>query len=218
MRRRTFLTIALLLVFLSEPLAEGYISVGVKKGDWIEYKVNTTGDPPDGFNITWGRMEIVGVEGSKISANITTLMANGTVSHLASTFDVEKGRIGAWFIIPPNLDPGDSFYDELAGRNITIQGEEQLTYAGAKRAINNVTTSERIKRWDKSTGVFVLCVDVLDNFSMTAKATRTNMWETQEEGQNLTAFYSILQVVSTAIIVVAGLIFLNRRRAFKHFA
>jgi hypothetical protein len=84
--------------------------------------------------------------------------------------------------------------------------------------ITNASTSERTKRWDKSTGVFVLCIDVLDNFSMTAEATKTNMWTPQDDWRNLTAFYSALSIVSTAIMVAAVLIFFNKRKAFKRIA
>ena len=62
--------------------------------------------------------------------------------------DLEKGKIGSWFIIPAALNPGDSFYNEYTGCNVAIEGEQQLTYAGAARTITNVTTPERVKRWD----------------------------------------------------------------------
>ena len=220
MRMKACLVIVLICIFLSESIvqAQEEITVGVKKGDWIEYQVSTTGNSPEIFKVTWARIEITWVDGSRIGANITTQMINGTVANLTTIFDLEKGKIGAWFIIPSNLKPGDHFYDELMGRNITIQGGEMLTYAGAQRAITNATTSERTKRWDKSTGLFVLCEDVLENFSITAKATKTNMWKIQEKTSwNLTAFFPTLMVVSATIIGVALLVGFNKRKALKHF-
>ena len=168
------LGIVLICIFLSEGTvqAQEEIAVGVKKGDWIEYQVSSNGNPPKEFKVTWAKIEITWVYGNSIGANITTQMTNGTITHLMTTFDLEEGKIGAWFIIPANLKPGDYFYDSLMGRNVTIQGEEQLTYAGAQRVITNASTPERTKRWDKSTGVFVLCKDVLENFSITAIAIR----------------------------------------------
>ncbi len=216
LRMKICLAIVLLCIFLSESTvqAQEEIAVGVKKGDWIEYQVSTTGNPPEEFKVTWAKIEITLIDGTKIGANITTHKTNGSITHLMTTFDLEKGKIGAWFIIPANLKPGDHFYDELMRRNVTIQGEEQLTYAGAQRAITNATTTERAKRWDKITGVFVLCEDVLENFSIMAKATRTNMWNNQENvSWDLTSLYLMLMVASATIVGVALLVGFNKRKA-----
>ncbi len=179
------------------------IEVGVKEGDWIEYQVTTTGNPPEQFNVTWAKMEISNVNKNQIITNVTTRGSNGTLSCLTMTLNLEKGQIGAWFIIPANLNPGDSFPDQSRGCNVTVEGEEQLTYAGAKRIITNATTPERIKRWDKSTGVFVQCIDTLDDFGINATAVRTNMWSSQVPEMNQASFAVAAGTFATGIIVIA---------------
>ena len=181
LRNRFFLgfLIVILIGLLSASVAQGEISVGVTKDDWIEYAVTTTGNPPEQFNITWAKMQILKVDDSTIETNITTRATNGTLSNLTMTLNLEKGDVGAWFIIPANLKTGDSFLDST-GQHVIIQGEQQLTWAGDTRAITSATTPQRIKHWDKSTGVFVECIDVFDSYSINATAIKTNMWGNQE--------------------------------------
>jgi hypothetical protein len=175
------------------------VSVGVKEGDWIEYTVATTGAPPKEFEVTWAKMEIVHVEGKTIMSNVTTKAANGSLSSIEMFFDLEKGQVGAWFVIPAALNIGDSFWDASLGRNVTIEGEEQLMFAGANRAVTNATTSQRIKYWDKATGIFVECFDVFEDYSINATAIRTNMWAPQSFEVQQNAGKAGLLVVTIAI-------------------
>ena len=200
------LAIALFFIFFIANVAQAEIAVGVKEGDWIEYEVTTTGTSPEEFNITWARMEILNVQETEISANVTREALNGTLSSLVMTLNLEKGKIGAWFIIPAGLNPGDSFRDEAMGRDVTVEGEQQLTCAGATRAITNATTPERLKRWDKSTGVFVECIDVLDKYSINATAIRTNLWSYQLPGLDPQTFHAVVFVFLTAIVAAVLLI------------
>lgn len=187
-------------------------SVGVKVGDWIEYKVSTTGNPPEVHNVQFARMEIVSVQGPEIKANVTTEDNSGVFSSLIMDINLEKGQVGAWFLIPSNLNVGDSFYDINLGRNITIEGQEQKNYAGAVRTVINATTSERIKDWDKVTGVFVKSIDTLPGYTINATAIRTNMWTPQILGLDQTVFYGIVVVVVTVITVVIAVVSIMRRR------
>lgn len=180
--------------FLTSNLTEGMVSVGVKEGNWIEYTVATTGAPPKEFEVTWAKMEITHVEGKTIICNVTTKAENGSVSSIIMTLDLEQGQIGAWFIIPAKLNVGDNFWDAYLGRKVIIEGEEQLMFAGANRAVTNATTSTRLKYWDKETGIFVECVDAFDDYSINATAIRTNMWVTQALPQQ--------NVVETGLLVV----------------
>jgi len=170
---------AVLIIFLNASVVQGEISVGVTGGDWIEYAVTTTGNPPEQFNVTWAKMQVLKVEGPVIKTNITTTFANGTLSSLTMTLNLEKGDIGAWFIIPANLKVGDSFLDSNC-QQVIIQGEQQITWAGDSRVITNATTSQRIKQWDKLTGVFVECIDVFNDYSINATAIKTSMWGNQD--------------------------------------
>ncbi len=205
--------VAFIVFSLSCAVAQAEISVGVKKGDWIEYNVTTTGNPPiPEHNVTWARLEILDVQGSEIRINSTSQARNGTLSSLIITLNIEKGQIGAWWIIPANLNPGEAFYDEFFQQNITIQGEEQLQYAGATRAITNATVPTRIKRWDKATGVFVQSDDDFSDFTIFVNAYRTNLWNPQILGIDSTVFYAVVSVVVVAIAATALLLALRKRK------
>ena len=66
--------IALPALAIDEP------SVGVKKGDWIEYSVLYTGQTSAPTkNMTWFRIEILDVEGAAFQANFTVRYVNGTL-------------------------------------------------------------------------------------------------------------------------------------------
>jgi hypothetical protein len=126
--------------------------------------------------------------------------------------NLEKGQVGAWFLIPSNLNVGDSFYDIKLKRNITIEGQEQKTYAGALRTVINATTSERIKDWDKVTGVFVKSIDTLPGYTINATAIRTNMWNPQILGFDQEVFYALVFVVVAIIALVITFVFILHRR------
>ncbi|HEX7482237.1 MAG TPA: hypothetical protein VF350_02065 [Candidatus Bathyarchaeia archaeon] len=209
-----FILCVLSLIFLifSPLTAIDALSVGVKVGDWIEYKVSTTGNPPEVHNVQFARMEIVSVQGPEIKANVTTQDNSGVFSSLIMDMNLEKGQVGAWFLIPSNLNVGDSFYDINLGRNITIEGQEQKNYAGAVRTVINATTSERIKDWDKVTGVFVKSIDTLPGYTINATAIRTNMWKPQILGNDQTVFYEIAVLVVAVITIVIAVVFIVRKR------
>jgi hypothetical protein len=56
MNRKVGLTIALFLVILGVGGVLSEVSVGVKKGDWIEYQLAYTGTPTEGHDVTWAKM------------------------------------------------------------------------------------------------------------------------------------------------------------------
>ena len=215
MRRKLVLTIllaALLILCLLPASTEGDITLGVKEGDWIEFHVVTTGNPPEEHNVTWARIEIIHIEDSEIRLNSTSQARNGTVSSLNITLNVAKGQIGAWWIIPGNLGPGDMFYDDFLKSNITIEGEQQLEYAGAIRDITNTTYPTRLKRWDKATGVFVQSTELLEDYTINVTAMATNMWGPQAEGLGSAVLYALVFVVVIAVIVVVAFAVLRRRK------
>src|SRR4030067_1940161 len=147
-------------------VALGAFTIGVKEGDWIQYRTVITGTPIPEHNVSRAWITIEDVQGSNILVNFTSEMKNGTIQTIIRPLNPEEGETGSWFLIPAALNPGDSFYDEYTGREVAIEGAQQLAYAGATRTITNVTTPERIKRWEQSTGVFVVCIDVFENYSV----------------------------------------------------
>ncbi len=188
---------------LSENTSSVGTSVGVQAGDWIEYNVTTTGNPPEEHNVTWARLEILHVQGAEVYVNVTTLARNGSISSLLMTLNIDKGVIGAWWIIAPNLNPGQTFYDSFLNTVVTIKGEERLNYCGATRTIINATVPTRVKQWDKTTGVFVLSDDVLPDYTIHVVAYATNMWSPDILGLDPALFYVVMLIVIVAVVIVA---------------
>jgi hypothetical protein len=185
------------------------ISVGVKKGDWIEYQVAYTGTPPESHAITWARMEIVDVQGKSINLNITTKYSNGTRLNETLTLNLETGQLGDDFIIPANLNSGGTFFDRNVG-NITISGVEERTIAGARRTVVYAATSQTMFYWDKPTGILVEANSSLTGYTMITKTDKTNMWQPQILGLDSTTFYSL--VIIAVVILAAIIAFLVIRR------
>jgi len=212
---KTVYVFSLALVFLLTVgllcVAAGEISVGVKPGDWIEYEVSTTGNPPVEHNVKYAHMHILSVEGSVIQCNVTTQANNGGVSSYLMTLNLERGEIGAWFIIPSNLGVGDSFYDINYNRTFTIVGEKQEVFAGATRTVTNGFTTERVKQWDKQTGVFLSSIDTLADYTVNATVVKTNMWSPQTTELNATAIYGLVVAVLLVVLMVV-LVLLWRKK------
>jgi hypothetical protein len=206
--QKKIVAFAFILVFLSiaGTVTYGEPTIGVKKGDWIEYNVVTTGTPPAAQDITWAKIEILDVESPTFHANVTARSVNGTTSSSVRTFNFDAGQVQAWIIIPANLSAGDSFYDSSINSNVTIQGQLQKTVAGASRIIIYTNTTERHKEWDQATGVYTQSVDNLGNYTINARATATNMWSPQILGLDQSVFYIVIGVSVVALVVIIILV------------
>ncbi len=215
MGKLLFLAAVFLFVFsaTAAEVSVADVALGVKPGDWIEYTVSTTGAPSEGHDVVWARMEILSVShGQVIAVNTTTKALNGSFSSLVMTLDPDSGQVDVWAIIPADLSKGASFYDKNLG-NIPIMGEELQTYGGVTRDTTFYNSTERFKRWDKATGVFLEGTDNVGTYSLTATFIHTNMWNPQILGLDQTVFYAMVTVV-IAIIVVA-VVFVAHRRVQK---
>jgi hypothetical protein len=212
MNKKKSIVLIAIIVLMCAAVAKGQISVGVKKGDWMEYNVTTTGSPPKEHNIIWARMEIMDVQGTEFNANVTTKAPDGTFTSLIRFFNIGEGQVSYWIVIPANLNPGDSFYDKSMDRNVTIEGEEEKIVAGTKRTITYANTPEWHKEWDKSHGIYVATIDSLEGYTINATAIATNMWSPQIFGLDSTQFYTILIVVVIIVIAAAATILLITRR------
>lgn len=184
--------------------AQSSLTVGVKKGYWMEYTISGSGNLPEGHDVVWAKMEIVEVapDGSKFWANVVSLARDGSIYSAVRDFDFAAGDVEAWIIIPANLNPGDSFYDKLANRSITVEGEETRTVAGATRTVTYGSTTERYKVWDKATGMYIQTIDTLPDYEISANITATNIWNPQILGLDQNVFYIVIAVVVTAIVAV----------------
>ena len=213
-KNSVFFVAALSLLFLVVNATLGEVTVGVQKGDWIEYKVTTTGNPEEGHDVTWARLEILDRKGTEVSVNITTKARNGTYWSEVEVFDPAIGNVGIWFLIPANLNPGDQFFDASLGHNVTIEGSEERIIAGATRTVTFSSTTSRYKSWDKVTGVFVETVDALENTTLYAIADKTNLWSGETVSVGTLTFYNGVFgiAIGEAVIILALLFVLARLR------
>lgn len=187
-------------------------TVGVKAGDWIEFNSTTTGNLPLGHDVSWFRMEIVNTTSTQIYVNIIAESNNGTLTSAIRTIDFITGDTQAWIIIPANLGPGDSFYDNLSNGSVTIQGEKTEVINGVSRTVTYVNTTERNKEWDKATGVFVQTVDNYPDYTVIAKTYATNMWMPQILGLEPIIFYLALSVIIIGIVCIILAVIAFRKR------
>ena len=212
-RKLRLMIVTLFILIVIAPtaiLAE--ISVGVKEGDWIEYQVNFAGNPPESHDVTWARMEIVSVQGPSISLNVTTKFSDGTLLNEMVTLNLETGQLGDDFIIPANLNSGSTFFDKRMG-NITIDGVEDKTCAGATRTVVYASTPETTFYWDRTTGILVAANSTFTgefNYTMNTKAAKTNMWQAQMFGLDPAVFYAL--VITAVVIFVVIAFFVIRRK------
>jgi hypothetical protein len=211
MNRNLGLTIALFIVLIGISDAIAEISVGVKKGDWIEYQVTFTGVPEEKHDVKWAKMEIENVEGTQINLKVTVKFSDGTVEPQTVTLNLETGQLGDDFIIPANLNSGDTFFDKNVG-NITISGVEERTYAGATRTVMHAAISETTYYWDKATGVLVEGISQFPEYTMNSMVDKTNIWQPQLFGLNPALFYALVSGLALlGGVVVAFLIFRRKK-------
>jgi len=173
--------------------------VGVKEGHWIEYRVTSTGELPEGHDVTWTRMDIVDVEGKNVSFTITLKYSDDVLQTKNETLNLNDGNIMEGFIIPANLDVGESF--ESNEGNITISEVKEGTYAGASRTILFANTSQTEFSWDRSTGVLVETNSLGSTFTIVTNMERTNMWQAQIFG--IDPFVFSVPIIAMVIAVLA---------------
>jgi hypothetical protein len=205
-----FALLVLLSVLSAAVTAE--ISVGVKQGDWIEYNVSFTGNPPTEHDAVWARMEVESVEGKRVNASFTSQLSNGAMVDLVEDLDFESGRLIDLFIIPANLDVGDQFYDNLVG-NVTIDEVEVRMYVGAARSVVHGVAVQTDWYWDKSTGVIVEARTSSSTYTLDTIAATTNLWSPQILGLDSTIFYSLVIAVLAVIVIGTVVLVVWRKRS-----
>ena len=214
--------VASVLAVGSSALAYAEPSVGIKKGDWIEYSMSITGPPLDDplRNITWYRVEILEVESASFQANKTALTVNGTLSSSIWDFNLTEGQVQGWAIIPANLSPGDAFFDAAKSANITIEGEEQKTLLDATRTVTHASDPGKVyKEWDKATGVYVHALEHTTDYTIITNAVATNMWSPQVLEATLSVFYGfVVGGVVLGVLAVSLVVVVARRKKMKRLA
>jgi len=203
MDRKCFWPVILLAVFLfSVSIVRSEFAVGVKEGDWIEYRVLFAGTPPEGHEVVWARSDVISVQGKTIDFKIKSEFADGTLLDDTVTMNLETGQLGDLFIIPANLQEGDVFLSVYHG-NVTIAGLEQRTCAGAVRSV--------IYFWDQDTGVLVEGISEFSEYSIHSSIDKTNMWEPEILGLQPVVFYGLILIVAVAALALAAFFVLRRK-------
>ncbi len=197
---------ALSLLILTASIVEcsAAVSVGVKPGDYIEYQVNVSGNPPADHAIKWARMEVTDVQDGTIGLDIQSQLANGTIFPEHITLNLATGILGDDFFIPKDLNVGDQFYDATVG-NITIMGMEQRMAAGAERTVISASTNATTFYWDREFGILVAATSHMDTYDMTTVANGTNMWQPQPEPTEGLPVYLLVGAV-VIVVVAAGVL------------
>lgn len=192
----------------------GDLAVGVKKGDWIEYTVTYTGSPTQGHDVNWARMEVTDVEGTNINVSITSRYPNGSTEVFNSTLNLKTGHLIDDFIIPANLNAGDTFLDQNLG-NVTITRTEQHTYAGATRTVLHASTNQSSYVWDQATGVSVEGTSQQPDYTMHTIVENTNMWQ-PSEGLDMAVLFLVAVVAVVAIVAIVLVAIRYRKK--KHLS
>lgn len=201
-RKLAIVTITIILFLGLTSSVFAVLSVGVKKGDWIEYAVTYTGSPSQGHDINWARMEITNVQGTILSVSINSRYPNGSTEIFNSTLDLQTGKLIDDFIIPASLKAGDTFLDQNLG-NITISRVQQQIYAGATRTVLYASTNQSSYVWDQITGVSVEGTSQQPYYSMHTIVEDTNLWQTSR-GLDTTLLL-LIGVTLIIVIVVVGI-------------
>lgn len=221
MNKKIVALIVLLMAFSTIVIASAQIVVGVKKGDWIEYTVTTTGTPPDSaHSITAARMEVLDVQGTTIQVNITSTYSNGTQFSNPSTLNLATGQLIDNFIIPAGLTTGSEFNSNMGTMvRMRITGTSQGTCVGATRTVVNATQDGNTYVWDQATGVSVEGISEGtyngQPYTMHTLATNTNMWtlpSSTESSPDMTLIYVAVIVIVVIVVVAAVAVFAVRSR------
>jgi murein DD-endopeptidase MepM/ murein hydrolase activator NlpD len=201
------LFLLLLCPFFSAVRADTLI--GVRQGDWVQYDVSFTGNPPPEHDVVWARMEVTGVEEQRVNATFVSQLANGTVLTVEEDLDFATGRLIDMFIIPSGLNSEDAFYAENVG-NIEIVSREVRAAAGASRMTLHAEAEDTQWYWDRETGVVVEAHTANAFYTLDTVAVKTGLWNPQILGFDQTVFSVIAVVVAVTVIAAAIVLFVNR--------
>ena len=193
------------------------IIVGVRQGDWVEYKVSFTGTPPIDHDAVWARMEVVGVDGNKVNATFSSRLANDTELEILESLDLESGRLIDMFIIPAELNEGESFYDKVVG-HVVIDKVETRNYAGVNRAVVHAEAVDTQWYWDRATGVTLEARTANSVYTLDTVASGTNLWAPQILGLDENVFHLLVILVAlglSALVIVSAILRKKRRQTLS---
>ena len=222
----TVFVVTALFAVAPAAVSSANISIGVKKGYWIEYKVTVIGSPPPRYNVTWASINVTSIQGQNIGLYILTRFTNGSLLIENITVNLET-RPGDSFVIPSNLNPGDMFYNQFLGGNVTITSEEQQSVLGDERTLVSGSTNISTYYWDRQTGILVQATSsvpvgfntgfgISQGFTVYTRTTGTNIWQPQILGLDSSAFYEFIVVaVMVALAVIVAILVWRKRTPHK---
>lgn len=185
--------------------------VGVKAGDWIKYgEISITGTGvPAQFNMEWIKMEITGIQGNTVNVTATSHPKTGSETTQTLSGDVSAGTgTLSFFLIPANLTKGDPVPVMGMGM-LTVTNVVTRTCAGASRSTvcveYGIPGASMGLYWDQATGVMTemrMEVTTPTTYTMTMKATESNMWEAGPAGSAIDPTY--LYILAAVIVVIAA--------------
>ena len=93
-RKTVTCLICLALVFCSVCItfASANVTVGVTKGDVIEYRVTYSGDVPSGHDVDWAKIEVTKVEGTNIEVAVTSRYSDGTEETVTTNLTLRQDK------------------------------------------------------------------------------------------------------------------------------
>jgi hypothetical protein len=189
------------------------VSVGLKEGDWVEYGVNYTGTPPEGYPSDL-RIEVQTIQGTVITLEVKRDLLNGQwLQSRTVTFDLENGAPDL-LLIPANLTAGDEIYHEDEG-TFTLEGVADYNVKGEKRELVYATVGQIEFKWDRETGVLVQADQTTDTFTQTILAYDTNTVENQILVLNSILLYGIIIGLVCILVILALLVFKRKKRKRK---
>lgn len=213
-RTVTAMPLLLGLALVASVSASSYLSLGVKKGDWIQYSFEEALAPGE----RWQKLEFLDVSGTTATVRITTQASGEVGLDQTDTIDISSSDdfpmvifSARVYIIPSNLTTDDSVYLGQFG-NRTITGETTRTSAGENRKViyaNFTRQSQYTFYWDKQTGILTEGTMVSGSAYKSIWVTETNMWTAESNWW----FWAVIIIsVASGLIVSRKSITRNSRR------
>lgn len=177
--------------------------VGVKPGDWVEYEIDWISPPPSPYPV-WIRREILDVNSSVITVNITQQMADGAFTDETKLGDVANGTGASTMVfIPANLNPGDLVHMQ-GFDDVIITGETSKVYLGVERKVIYANFSSMgfdiLIFWDKEKGVALEVYSIRTNGAQgITKVIKANLWKPESFDGNPLDF----RILVLAIIIIS---------------
>jgi hypothetical protein len=177
--------------------------VGVKPGDWAEYEIDWISPPPSPYPV-WVRREILDVNSSVITVNITQQMSDGAFTDGTESGDVANGTGASTMVfIPANLNPGDLVHMQ-GFDDVIITGETSKVYLGVERRVLYANFSSMgfdiLIFWDKEKGVALEVYSIrTDGPQGITKVIKANLWKPKSFDGNPLDF----RILILAIIIIS---------------